>query len=84
MVPSVGRIVQYRLPARWEGDERWRPAIMVNVFGKLANLSVFLDGMNDLDDKELDKLGVIRGSILSVGSRHEGETPDCWRWPPKV
>lgn len=90
---SIGRVVQFRLPARHEGDERWRPATAVNVFpdteGNMANLTVMLDGLNDAreasDVELLNSVGTLyTHALLSVGSSHEGAKPGEWRWPPRV
>lgn len=89
--PSLGRVVHFRLPDRYPGDERWRPAVIVNVFGNLVNLTVFLDGLNDARDQDdmrlLQDAGVFCGMhsrVASVGSRAEGTDDGCWRWPPFV
>jgi len=82
---TIGRIVHYTLSKQdvlligsqdrlgnhvAEGEVY--PAIVARVFvgndGKLANLQVFLDG-ND---------------SYWATSRHEGEGPNTWSWPPKV
>lgn len=86
MKPTIGRIVHYRLPDRYEGDNRWRPAMVVNSFDGTthnANLTVFLDGLNDVRDANLiESVGLRVGLFLSVGSASEGEKPGNWRWPP--
>jgi len=92
MTPSIGRIVHYRLPDRYEGGpERWRPAIVVQEFGELANLTVFLDGLNDgttpEDVKALRESGLdcaLHGQCASRGSAAEGTGVGEWRWPPRV
>lgn len=91
---SIGRVVQYRLPERYEGEqERWRPATAVNVFpgteGNMANLTVMLDGLNDAreasDVEDLNAVGTLyTHALLSVGSAREGTKPGEWRWPPRV
>lgn len=93
MTPSIGRIVHYRLPPRFEGDtaEVWRPAAIVDVFpsgdGHLLNLTVFLDGLNDTRHGGLAKDGRIdlhSPAIGSVGSAAEGTAHNEWRWPPRA
>lgn len=90
--PSIGRIVHYRLPPRYEGDaaEVWRPAFVVDVFGSeenpLCNLTVFLDVLNDTREGGLAKCGsldLISAAIASVGSAQEGTSQGEWRWPPR-
>ena len=88
VLPTTCRIVQYRLPDRYEGDPtpRWRPAVVTNPFGKLANMTVFLDGMNDLNpgDPLVGHRGIVVGALLCVGSASQGTEPGDWRWPPRA
>lgn len=90
--PTIGRIVHYRLPPRFEGDtaEVWRPATVVGVFGHednpLCNLTVFLDALNDTGGGGLAESGldVVSAAIGSVGSAQEGTAQGEWRWPPRL
>ena len=88
--PTLGRIVHYLLPSEF-GHEAWRPAIVVNgPWDGRVNLSVMLDGANDLGSSEkveaLNQVGTLTGPgpVLSVGSAREGVEPGCWCWPPRV
>lgn len=74
-VPSIGRLVHYRLPDTEMGGVRWRPALIVNSFGASVNLQVFLDRYNDRD---------VSISHEFPASRNEGEDVGEWRWPPFV
>jgi hypothetical protein len=74
-VPSIGRIVQFRLPDTEMGGVRWRAAVIVNVFGTAVNLQVFLDRYNDRDVPFAQEF---------PSSRHEGDDVGDWRWPPFV
>lgn len=85
-VPTLGRIVLYKLTeddarrirqqrshdgttANMAGAGRVFPAVVVSVFGDEAvNLQVLLDGPD---------------SYWST-SRHEGDAPGTWAWPPRV
>jgi|GEM_PF-4047399 len=74
-VPSIGRTVQLRLPpAPFTERERWRPAIITEVFGDLVNLRVIL-GPNDAD---------VGRDLEFPSSRAEGTKVGEWRWPPFV
>jgi hypothetical protein len=93
MHPTIGRTLHYRLPEPpGSTSERWRPATVVNDFGPdvpHVNLTVLLDGINDLRHPEdvaaLHNAGcAIEGVLLCVGSAVEGTAPGCWRWPPRV
>lgn len=93
-VPTIGRIVLYRLPPRFEGDETLRAALVANAWpsSSCANLRVFLDPANDLQDggrwlrKWAEKRGDVQvlGNELAVLSSSEGEEPGDWRWPARV
>lgn len=94
MKPSIGRIVHFRLPDKYEGaPARWRPAVITEVITHelemmppqtryYANLVVTLDGPNDADLAELPAgpgpLTIWRGTVS------EGTEAGCWRWPPRV
>lgn len=89
---SLGRVVHYRLPDRYEGDERWRPAIVVQSFGACANLTVILDGANDgLTPEDRKALAGCACHAVGIGPKllhptsvGEGTSPGTFRWPPFV
>jgi hypothetical protein len=60
MIPSVGRIVHYRLPADAKRAGEIRPAIIVRVNGDPSapltscNLYVLFDGPNDAEIEDVD------------------------------
>ena len=94
MPPSVGRIVHFRLPDRYEGVERWRPALITAVEISeietqppsrycLASMVVTLDGPNDSDlySRDPDKPPI---HTIWRGNITEGTGVGHWRWPPKV
>ncbi len=79
--PSIGRVVHYVLtddqfPQKIEKNPH-RPALIVNAVpnAMIANLTVFLDGMNDGDKKS-----------FSLGSIHysENHEPGTWHWPEQI
>lgn len=81
-VSDRARPVFYCLPERFDGDRRWRPALIVNDLfadGSIANLSVFLDGANDLRDGKAILGGPVYGLILSVSSAKQGDGPGNWK-----
>lgn len=96
-IPSIGRIVHYKLPVAY-GPDSWRPAIITQVFeggyasGYGSNLTVFLDGANDMRYPEHVQALSDQGCVVdnqsagcgSVTSAEEGTEPGSWRWPPRV
>lgn len=73
-----------------------RPALVVNAWpgSVCANLRVFLDPDNDLEDGGVrlmkasqasrDKNYRLVGNDLLVLSADEGSGPGCWSWPPRA
>ena len=97
MKPSIGRIVHFRLPDKYDGAEpRWRPAVITNVIEHelevmppitrhYTNLVVTLDGPNDADI-DGDEGSAVDAPVHTVwrGTVSEGTEAGCWRWPPRV
>jgi hypothetical protein len=85
-VPTLGRIVLYKLSeddarhiqqqrshdsttANMSGAGHKYPAVVVSTFGgEAVNLQVLLDGPDS----------------FWATSRHEGDEPGTWAWPPRV
>jgi hypothetical protein len=85
-LPTIGRIVLYKLTendarriqqqrshdgttANMAGAGHVRPAVVVSAFGDEAlNLQVLLDGPDS----------------YWATSRHEGDEPGTWAWPPRA
>jgi len=83
MKPSIGRIVHYRLPNKYEDVERWRPAIVTAVWSdNCVNLRLFLDGANDAD--ALPIYGTDPAHPDWITSSTAGADVGDWRWPPRV
>lgn len=80
---SIGRIVHYVLRAedcnRAESEGQHRAAIVTNAFNGLANLTVFLDGVNDGPPR--DSTGNARVYSRAQSDSHE---PGTWHWPERV
>jgi hypothetical protein len=84
--PTIGRVVLYKLSeddarhvqqqrshdgttANMTGAGRTYPAVVVSTFGgEAVNLQVLLDGPDS----------------FWATSRHEGDEPGMWTWPPRV
>ena len=83
-VPSVGRIVHYRLEAGPHAGD-CRPALIVRVWGAgpdaLVNLQVFVDGSNDYyENQGPEPLSLWRTSV----HRNTDNEPGTWHWPEYV
>lgn len=81
-VLTCGRMVKYCLHDR-DGVRQYRPAVVVHVFEQLhpplANLVVFIDGVNDRQEWEESKsLTVWRTSV-----KH-GDAVGEWVWPEEL
>lgn len=85
LMPTVGRIVLYRLAAH-DGVlpgavGQVRPALVVRTWGpdsKVVNLQVFVDGENDV---ARPGNGLPPSGTLWATSREEGAAPGTWAWP---
>jgi hypothetical protein len=87
---SIGRIVHYVL-----ADGQHRPAIIVAAFHARANLTVFIDQMNDYNPGSMNMntnlmpsgSAFLAGGTLAVGSAHQDEETKAagtWHWPEVV
>lgn len=83
MIPTVCRIVIYRLERAHRQDVVDRPAIVVATEGSKVNLIVFLDMPDDLGPDRFASTSDTRwkGSVLQDDT---GKTPGTWRWPPRA
>jgi len=81
-VPTVGRIVHYRVGGDDDAPEL-RPAIVVRDWGGgCVNLQVFLDGRNDDRHAETSERECIQGTAWRT-SVTEGAEVGQWRWPAR-
>lgn len=82
MIPSIGRIVHFRIGGTDE-DPVLRPALIVRVWsGDTVNVQVFLDGSNDrgLLADEVER----SGSVVWCESVTRGDGIGQYRWPHVV
>jgi hypothetical protein len=82
-VPSIGRVVHYKLPAGPNRGE-YRPALIVRVWGEATpdsavQLQVFTDGHNDGPE-------YAAGIHWATSVKHDesGTEFGTWKWPPYV
>ena len=75
---TVGRIVHYVPTVAEAPYPKCRAAIVTNVFGEIANLTVFMDWSNDGGSYDMKPL-------FWATSRHFDATgiPLTWHWPPE-
>ncbi|MFT5679871.1 MAG: hypothetical protein ACI8RZ_000776 [Myxococcota bacterium] len=96
MFPSIGQDILYRLPDKFTGVERWRPAKVTEVLNVanssplsspfyMANLVVTLDGPSD-SDIDCDDGADPRFPVHTIwrGSVAEGTDIGCWRHRPDL
>ncbi len=99
MIPSIGRIVHYRLPDTHPRGGEYRAALITNVNGKVTdpavtcNMHVFYDGPNDIHGVALppaeESPGDAPAELLTwdpnwVGSVSQGDGNGQWIQPPPV
>lgn len=81
MNASIGRIVHFVMDTGSHHGEH-RAAIITNVFPEnRVNLSVFVDGRNDLKNADIDEPTILRRHTISQSDKHEEGT---WHQPEMV
>lgn len=96
---TKNRIVEYGIGREYNGEVRFRPAIVVEDWGGQEdvdahpNLQVFLDGSNDraaiMNSAENETWAAPTDAEFTRGLMWKtsvpfGEGVGCWRWPKKV